>query len=358
MCYFRDPDGWMADKVFGVISILSLHSYWVMSMTTSMLSFSGAWALYRTFTRLYPNLYRQFAICILFVPSVFFWGSGVLKDSITFGCLGWITFCSYQIFFRQKGIIKNGLMLFITGYIALKIKAYIVISFLPALMFWIFLTYRSRIKVKFARVVSGPAIFLISIFFGYLMIHRLGEEFSKFSLQNVIATSQNFQIWHAYLAEHEHASGYTLGPIDGSWQSILKAAPRAITVTLFQPFFWQVHSAVVLLSACESAFVLCFTIYILWKNGIRRTFAAIANNPTVFFCFFFSILFAFSVGFTAYNFGALVRYKIPCIPFYLIGLVILNYLTAEERKILLAEKMKEATSKRLRKTFRHQPLQT
>lgn len=349
VCYFRDPSGWTADKVYGVISIFTMHSYWAMTIVTAAVSFSGAWALYRTFHSLYPYLSKQLAYCILFVPSVFFWGSGILKDSITFGCLGWITFCSYQIFFKQKKVISNLIILVIVSYLALKIKAYIVMSFLPALLFWIFLTYRSRIQLKFVRVLSGPAVFLMTLVFGYLLINRLGEEFSQFSLQNVVSTSQSYQLWHSYLAETSHASGYSLGNMDGSWQSILIAFPRAVTVTLFQPFLWQAHSIVILLSAFESTFILGFTGYIIYMNGIKRTLGSIANNPTVFFCFFYSVLFAFSVGLTAYNFGALVRYKIPCIPFFLMGLVILNHLTAMERKQLEEEEAKRVPTRVKRK---------
>jgi hypothetical protein len=348
ICYFRDHSGWMADKVYGIISIFTLHSYWSMTIVSAALSFSGAWALYRTFHNLYPHLTDQLAFCVLFVPSVFFWGSGILKDSITFGCLGWITYCSYQIFFRQKRIFGNLILLLAVSYIALKVKAYIVISFLPALLFWIFLTYRSRIQLQFVRVISGPAVFMMSMVFGYLLIDRLGQEFSQFSLQNVVSTSQNYQLWHSYLAETSHASGYSLGNVDGSWQSILIAFPRAVTVTLFQPFLWQANSIVILLSALESTFILGFTIYILYKNGIKRTFSAIINNPHVFFCIFYSVIFAFSVGLTAYNFGALVRYKIPCIPFFLMGLAILNYLTAVERKQLEEQEVSRIPTRRKR----------
>ena len=34
------------------------------------------------------------------------------------------------------------------------------------------------------------------------------------------------------------------------------------------------------------------------------------TNAEAQFCLIFSMLFAFAVGFTSYNFGALVRYKI------------------------------------------------
>lgn len=330
LTYFRDPSGWMADKVYGVLSILSFHSYAVMAVLISTLSFTGAWAMLRTFTSMYPQLTKQLALAILFVPSVFFWGSGVLKDSITFGCLGWITYSSYLIFFKGRNIIRNLIMLLFAGYIALEIKAYIVISFVPALLLWIFLTYRRRIGNQFLRFISGPSVLLISLGFGYLILTKLGKEFDQFSLSNVISTSERFQQWHGYLAETANASGYSLGHMDGSWQSVLTKFPAAVNVTLFRPYLWEVNNSVMFLASVESIFILGFTLYILLRNRIVRPFVSVLAHPDILFCFMFSMVFAFAVGFSSYNFGALVRYKIPCIPFFLVGLIILNYITQQK----------------------------
>jgi hypothetical protein len=49
------------------------------------------------------------------------------------------------------------------------------------------------------------------------------------------------------------------------------------------------------------------------------------NDPTIQFCFVFSLIFAFAVGISSYNFGALSRYKIPCLPFYAIALILIYY---------------------------------
>ena len=43
------------------------------------------------------------------------------------------------------------------------------------------------------------------------------------------------------------------------------------------------------------------------------------------FSVFFSLFFSFSVGLTTSNFGSLVRYKIPAIPFYVASLFIIHY---------------------------------
>ncbi|MBA2421909.1 MAG: hypothetical protein H0V61_01610 [Chitinophagales bacterium] len=338
LVYFNDPSGWTADKVYGLLSVVSFHSYPVMTILTAALSFTGAWALYRTFTDMYPGMYKQFALAILFVPSVFFWGSGILKDSITFGCLGWMTYSAYLIFFKKRKIVRNFITLLLTSFLAIQIKPYIVISFLPALLFWIFFTYRSRITNQFLRVVVGPVIFAFSLISGYLLVVRLGEEYSKYSLQTVMETVKNFHQWHAYLAENANASGYSFGEFNGKWTGLISKIPAAINVTLFRPYLWEANNIVMVAAALESALIFAFTLYILIRNGIGRTIASIFTNPALFFCLFFSLVFAFAVGFSSYNFGALVRYKIPCIPFFLAGLIILNYETTLKRKNREAEK--------------------
>ena len=66
------------------------------------------------------------------------------------------------------------------------------------------------------------------------------------------------------------------------------------------------------------------TIYILIKVGVIRTFSIIGSTPIVLFCFIFALTFAFAVGISSYNFGTLVRYKIPLMPFYVAGLYIME----------------------------------
>jgi len=59
-----------------------------------------------------------------------------------------------------------------------------------------------------------------------------------------------------------------------------------------------------------------------WKVGFFKSFKIIFSDPVLIFCFVFSILFAGIVGMTTTNFGALVRYKIPCLAFYLMMIFI------------------------------------
>jgi hypothetical protein len=45
-------------------------------------------------------------------------------------------------------------------------------------------------------------------------------------------------------------------------------------------------------------------------------------------CFSFALLFAILIGFTCFNSGSMVRYKIPCLPFFCISIIISYYTAA------------------------------
>ena len=116
---------------------------------------------------------------------------------------------------------------------------------------------------------------------------------------------------------------YTLGDFDYSPAGMLRKLPLAINVTLFRPYLWEVNNPVMLLSALESLALFLFTLYVFYKRGVGATFKAIGSNPFLLFCFVFSLSFAFAVGIATYNFGSLVRYKIPLLPFYVAALLVL-----------------------------------
>jgi hypothetical protein len=264
---------------------------------------------------------------------VVFWGSGVLKDSIAFGCLGWLTYSSYRLFFHGRKKWRYVFMFAISAYLILQIKPYILFCFGPALLLWFFLFYQKKIRNQFARLVLAPVVICICLLIGYLLVIQLGNAYQQFSLQNILITVDNYHLWHTFLAENAGASGYDLGVNGHDWKDILKALPGAVNVTLFRPYLWEAGSLVIFIAAIESLALLLFTIFMLIRIGLRAVFLAILKNPTVCFCLFFALTFAFSVGFTSYNFGALVRYKIPCIPFFLIALFIIYDEATRMRKV-------------------------
>ena len=58
------------------------------------------------------------------------------------------------------------------------------------------------------------------------------------------------------------------------------------------------------------------------------------SEPILLYAFVFSLLFAFGVGVAGTNFGALVRYKVPLMPFYLPMLFIVFKFSRMKKKRL------------------------
>jgi hypothetical protein len=124
-----------------------------------------------------------------------------------------------------------------------------------------------------------------------------------------------------YQTGRDAGSGYTLGEMDGSFIGMLRLAPKAINVSLFRPYPWEVSNPLMLLSALESTGFLFLALYVFWKR--RYSVLKALDHPDIAFTMVFSIVFAFAVGVSTFNFGSLARYKIPLLPFFFIGLALI-----------------------------------
>ena len=111
-------------------------------------------------------------------------------------------------------------------------------------------------------------------------------------------------------------NNYELDLIDGTISGLLSSAPLAIFTALFRPLPMEIGSPTMVLSAVENTFLLIFVIYSLVRTGPFKFFGIALNDPFLNYCLVFSLFFAFGVGIAGTNFGALVRYKIPLMPFF------------------------------------------
>ncbi len=203
------------------------------------------------------------------------------------------------------------------------IKVYILLSFLPAYSFWLIFHFKENINSKFIKALMSPMLFAASSIMGVFVFIKIAQISNKYALENLVRTAKDTQNWIYYSSQMQGGSGYTLGEVDYTLKGLLKIAPKAINVTLFRPYIWEARKPILIPAALEGLISLFLTIRLLYKSGFIRFTRLILTNPEVQFCLVFSLIFAFSVGFTSYNFGSLVRYKIPLMPFYFIALFIL-----------------------------------
>jgi hypothetical protein len=326
----RTPE-YLMSVIGALIGLFTMTTYLPTAVIFAALSFIGVWKLYIVFTKLYPRLSKQLAYAFLFIPSVVFWGSGFMKDTITLSCMGWVTHFFYLIFYENKKIIANSIFALIFLYIIYIIKSYIVMAFLPAILLWGvgLLSY----KIKDTRLILFVRYFLYASAIGGIFVIGGKLEAEMFGEYNVESVAQKSFVTRDYLfriSNEQDGSGYTLGDFDPTILGMLQQAPAGVNVTLFRPYLWEARKPIVMISALESLFFLIFTIVVIFRNNPIRVVQRILSDETLQFCLIFTLVFAFAVGISTSNFGSLVRYKIPCLPFYTAFLIILYYPPKQE----------------------------
>ncbi len=308
-------------RVLSVLQLITFSSYLPCAIILAAASFTGIWKAFTAFVHIFPNLHQQFAIAFLFMPSVFFWGSGVLKDTLTLSALCWLFFASYRLFILRIKIITSIFIMFAATTVIIIIKPYIALAFLPSVIFWIFFQYRSAIRSVYLRVMILPLILLITISIGYAVINTIGETSKTYQINNILNNATKL---NSTLQAQSEGSTFDIGVTNNlSILQVLKIAPLAIITTIFRPFIWEIRSAIMLLSSLEDLFIMYILYLVITRNTIIEIFKIISGNPLVTFCLIFSLVFSFAVGFSTSNFGALVRYKIPAVPFLIAGLFIM-----------------------------------
>ncbi|MFL2585877.1 MAG: hypothetical protein ACJ0QO_04420 [Parvicellaceae bacterium] len=313
---WRDPNTFSVSRFTLPLYLLGSKSFIITSFLTACFSYFGVWKLYRLFNILYPGNSKPLAYLILFLPSLIFWGSGIMKDSFVLGATCWISYNFYQVFIARKKIIFNAMLLVVNLFIILTIKAYVITSLVPGMLLWLNSAYIKNINSSLGKVFIFPILLTAIGLIGFYIFENLSSLMGVYG--NVDTALQQAQvIQEDLLREDQYGSNsYRLGEIDGSLIGLLSVAPIAIFTALFRPLFWEIGSPTMVISALENTILIVFTIIILIRTNPINLIRVLWNHPFLFYCFVFSLFFAFGVGIAGTNFGALVRYKTPLVPFF------------------------------------------
>lgn len=324
--YLLQESNFMAVKVCVLLCFISFSCFLIINLIIGFIAFLASWQLFLFFLKQYPNLHKEFAFACMAVPTVIFWSSGISKDTICISCLMFLTKAFYDISSEGKHIIRNLAIILISVFLIYTTKSYIAISYLPFFLFFLIISKINQTQNKlfrYALKISIPVLAFAIVVFLISRSQELFEQFSSEKLLETISSKQN--AFTAQSANTESGSFFTLGDFDSSIGGLIAMAPKAIVATLFRPFIWESRNLIMLLSSLEAMALMYFTIRLFFrKKGFTTFFSSIFKSALVFYCVGFALLFAIFVGISTFNFGSLVRYKIPCIPFFICGLFIIR----------------------------------
>lgn len=308
-------------KIATLIIPLGMYNFFATSLLFGTIAYQFVFKAFTSFCSIAPQSKKLLAFAFLFFPSFVFWGSGIMKDTICVAAISQIVYGFYQIFILKKKSTKQVIGVIIAISILLITKPYLLFALIPGLVFWGAFGWMSSIQNKVIKFGLIP-MFLIAALIGTsaLLNRAIESTFGSTdqALERAVITQQDL-----IRSEQYGNNFYDIGKYEPTPAGIAKKAPEALTVGLFMPFIWQARNPVTILSGLENLLLLFLTVYFLYKTKIYGLFVYTFQNPVLLFCLSFSMLSALIVGLTTANFGALVRYKMPLLPFFLTYFIIL-----------------------------------
>lgn len=322
---YKEPNSWFICKLASFFAFFTFKSYLALNLIFSFFSALITWRFF-LFVRSFLNIRVGYvAIAILFIPTVGFWCSGLLKDTVVY--------CSSLILLTNlikvlKGLkLSNLIYILISAYIIGATRSFVLISILiPFLVTFVFYFNRSASFItKFVTRTIGICTIFLLIF----IYSRYSTSFEELSSQNLVSTAEviynDFQQNQGYTGKR-----YDLGITEFTATNMLLTTPLAILTAIYRPFIWEASGFFMLVNGLESLVLLYFTLKLFRKRD--KNLSRMSEESRIFFiiCLFSCLIMAFFVGFTSGLFGVLVRLKAPLIPFFL--LFVFNRMTENNSK--------------------------
>lgn len=320
MIFKADPASHFVSALAAFFNIFTFDSFLSTTICFSLIGFWGNWKLFKTLCRLFPHLHRYLALGCLYLPSILFWTSGLMKDTLCTTALCFLFSAIIEVFVFSHRVRNNLIIIFLSAWILYILKIYILLCFIPTVSIYVFSLINTRIKNAFLRNLAKPLFYIVSIVFAYLIFDFISQNNKKYSLDSLESTAI---ITASYIGQVSISSGgsfYSLGELDFSLSNLPILAIKAFNVTFYRPFFWEITSPLMIFSVLESMYFIYLTILFI-KHAFRRYRSGKKIfTPFTTFCFLFAIAFSFVVGVTSNNFGTLARYKSLMLPFFVCGI--------------------------------------
>lgn len=291
-----------------LVRLFSFGVYHVHTVFSCFLAMIGLMGLYRTFVGFLPNLEKALTAGIFLWPSLLFWSSAPIKEALLFLGLGLFLLALFKLISGPVNGWNVALLLF-GLFVQLVLKSYVLACMLPGLaaLWWCRRTVDRSPALKFTATHVAAAMLVL-----VLPMVASGPD-----LLMLIAQKQRDMLGVVSLTDP--GSYLTTMPLAPTVGSFLQQAPHALYMTFLSPFATWDLGALGLLSALENMVLLlllpCAIIY-------AKPWARI-DLPVLLCCVSFCLFLGLLIGWTTPVVGALVRYRVPLLPFYTIAMLLM-----------------------------------
>lgn len=303
-------------RLNALLMLISFGVFHVHTLFFCMISLIGLVALYRWSSN-YVRKNYSLIIAIFLIPSVLFWTSGVLKEAILVFGLGMFLFASDHIF-KQKFNWKNAILLLFSLVLLFYIKFYVLIAFIPCIIAYLI---SKKTQKLFPLIYVGTfAIFTITAFNAEKIPPHIDF------VETLVRKQTDFKRLVSYQGA---GSEFDLTSLEPSFTGVAKVVPEAIINCFIRPLPSKKTGSLQWITIFENLIIIVLLILLvitIVKHRFQFDFDASQRN-TLWFAGMFTLTLFVIIGLTTPVAGALVRYKVPALPF--LGIFILSFLNLE-----------------------------
>ena len=301
-------------KISGLLAFVGGGNYWMMSLIISFISFLGAWYLCLKTTRFFPEARRAVVVAFLFYPSVIFWSSGLIKESLGLAALYFLGSILLTIISNKKIFVWEYMVALASLWISWNLKYYWVGAFMPVAITTILVIFVKKLKPALVKYELSMWIVLFILLLSIATSVHPNFYPNRF-LEVIVANNQEFMA----LTDQENAILYqNLNP---SLKSVLVNMPQALISGIFRPFVWEAHNVISFAAGLEN-----FVLALLVLSSIPSV-PKIFKSPDrllVLAMLTYIIILAIFLSLSTPNLGTLSRYKVGFLPFLVFLLVFQN----------------------------------
>ena len=330
---------WFFIKILAFLNLASGGIGWLNGLYLSLFAFMGSWQLVRVLARVFPATPAGAgAVAFLLWPSVWFWATGLSKESLLVGSGVWLTALVLdRLYGEPEGRLRSTwwdragwwLAVGVLAFVHFKMR-YFFAAPLLAVLLGIALVRGLQLH-GLARPRWAQAIALLMVLgSGLWLAQQLSVAFSvnKF-------TNQVVRVYTSFLPNLVGRPHFEYPDLRPTLESVLSYAPQAVANTLMRPYLGETREPRLAAAGAEN--LLLLVLLVVAAVGAVRGRAGrlpfVLGLGLVIFC----LVLAALMGLTTPNLGSLHRYRSDLMPYLVLLLLQNDYAAAALRRLGLRD---------------------
>ena len=306
---YREPEAWFICKLGSIISFFTFRSYFAATLIFAFLTARASWRVFEMIHELNTHKLRVAAYCILFIPSVSFWCTGINKDTVIYFSLLNVLFYAFDFIIVKNAIsISKIIYLGISIFLIYHIRSFV----LAAIAAPLFMAFGTRLTKRYEQNFFAKLFLRSFILFGgiFAFLFFFQSTLAEDMIKEAQVVQQDFLQNSIYTGKRYEISNTEVSPA-----GLLAAIPESIFYGIYRPFINESLSPNFILNGLESLILMFITIRFLFWGNVFKKIKRIRKEEILVFALIFALFMAFMAGFTSVLFGVLVRIRAPLLPF-------------------------------------------